>query len=152
MKKLFIIVAFVVIAGAAFAIGAFLGSQGNGDDPLSSVLNSSLNAAIDSSGAKDKIESALYDNVDTIAKKTGLKKSQVKKKIENLDISNWKATNLPSDAKEKGTETINYNGSPTKVTTYDDPSIVTIDTNGVAVTFEVPESAQGSLDYLKYLQ
>lgn len=152
MKKLLIVIGVFLIALIAFGIGAFLGSQENGDNPLSGFLSSSLNAAIDSSGAKDKIEDALYDNVDEISKRTGLPKSEVKKKIGDLDISSWKATSLPADAKEKGTDTISYKGTPTKVTTYDDPSIVTIDTGGVAVTFEVPPSAQGSLDYLKYMQ
>lgn len=151
MKQFLIILGFCLVVVAAFAIGGFLGSQSDAENPFSGFFKSSMNAALDSSGIKDQIQDTLYSKVDTIAKKTGVPASKVKKKIDQLDISNWKATTLPSDAKPKQTETIDYKGSPAKVTTYDDPSIVTVDSNGIAVTFEVPKSAQGNLDYLKYM-
>lgn len=151
MKKLLAVLGVLIVIGAAFGVGFFLGQDEDADNPLSSLLNSSVNAAIDSSGVKNKVEDALYDNVDAIAKKTGIPSSKVKKMIDDLDVTSWEATSLPSDAEAKDSSTVDYNGTSAKITTYDDPSIVTIDSNGVPVTFKVPESAQGNLSYLKYM-
>ena len=151
MKKFLAVLGVVFLIAIAFGIGGFIGSQQDGQNPFASFLNTSVNAAIDSSGVKDKIENALYDNVDAISKKTGLPKSTVEKAIDDLDRGTWKATTLPAGAKATGTSTINYNGAPAKITTYDDPSVVTIDSNGVSLTFEIPPSAQGDLSYLSYL-
>lgn len=115
------------------------------------VSAAAANAAIDASGIKSKVNSALQSNSATIAAATGLSQTQVDTAISNLNIENWKATTLPANAAAEDSYPINYNGTSATVTTYADPSYVTVNSAGQSLTLSVPESAQGSIDYLAYL-
>ena len=72
--------------------------------------NAATNAAIDASGIKSKAEDTLYANASDIAAQTGMSEEQVNQAIDNLDINNWSVTSLPNDAKETGTQAVNYGG------------------------------------------
>lgn len=113
--------------------------------------NAATNAAIDASGIKSKAEDTLYANASDIAAQTGMSEERVNQAIDNLDINNWSVTSLPNDAKETGTQAVNYGGISAEVTTYEDPSYITVSAEGQTFTLEVPNSAQDYLSLLGYL-
>lgn len=80
-----------------------------------------------------------------------MSEEQVNQAIDNLDINNWSVTSLPNDAKETGTQAVNYGGISAEVTTYEDPSYITVSAEGQTFTLEVPNSAQDYLSLLGYL-
>ncbi len=116
-----------------------------------SLENTILNGAIDASGIKGAAEDALRGNVPEIAAATGMTEQEVEAAIDRLDISSWSVTDLPAGASPTGTIDTSYQGANATVTTYSDPSYITVDTLGQSVTLAVPESAQGYISYLGYL-
>lgn len=116
-----------------------------------SLENTILNGAIDASGIKGAAEDALRGNVPEIAAATGMTEQEVEAAIDRLDISSWSVTDLPAGASPTGTIDTSYQGANATVTTYADPSYITVDTLGQSVTLAVPESAQGYIAYLGYL-
>ena len=120
-------------------------------DLASSASTSATNAALEASGIKDTVEDELRDHAGVIAERTGMSEDRVNGVIDDLDIQNWEATELPSDAVETGTQNVSYQGTDAVVTTYEDPSYVTVEVYGQEMTLAVPESAQGYMGYLGYL-
>lgn len=116
-----------------------------------SLENTILNGAIDAIGIKGAAEDALRGNVPEIAAATGMTEQEVEAAIDRLDISSWSVTDLPAGASPTGTIDTSYQGANATVTTYADPSYITVDTLGQSVTLAVPESAQGYISYLGYL-
>lgn len=154
--KTFLKVAGVVVAAALVVLGGgVLLAQNGVDNPVSDAAgqaaNNAANAALDASGVKGRIDSALRDNAGAIAEKAGLPVSAVNGMIDGIDIESWQVTSLPSGVVETGSSSIDYGGASATITTYDDPSVVTVQTDAGAVTMEVPESAQGYLQYLEHL-
>lgn len=125
------------------------------DNPVTEVVNdaknAAANAALDASGIKEKAQAALEGNAERIAAATGMSTAQVNEAIANLDIESWRATTPPADALPAGTSNISYGGTDATITTYDDPSVVTVNAYGQNLTLEVPASAQQYLGYLEYL-
>ena len=128
-----LIAAFILVI-AVFGILPQLGMKGpfeNFQNPLAGLFeggkNAAANAALDVSGLKSKAESALRGNTDRIAEATGMSSSQV-------DAAN-----------------ISYSGTDATITTYDDPSVVTVTAMGQDITLAVPDSAQSYLPFLSYL-
>lgn len=120
--------------------------------PLEDMIgNGVANAALDASGVKGQIESALRENTSTIASATGMSESQVAAAINQLDIESWSVTSLPADASPAGSFSTTYRGANATVTTYADPSYVTVDALGQSLTLSVPESAQSYVSLLSYL-
>jgi hypothetical protein len=117
----------------------------------SSAKTATVNAAIDASGVKTQINNALEENSASIAAATGLSQDQVDTAISNLDIEDWSATTLPATASAEDSYPISYQGTSATVTTYADPSYVTVNAAGQNVTLAVPASAQSSLDFLSYV-
>lgn len=155
-----LIFAFIVIVAVfgilpQMGIGSPFAGLGNFENPFASLMeggkNAAANAAIDASGLKGKAKAALDANRDKIAAATGMSDAEVDAAIAALDIDSWEATSLPEDATATGTSSISYGGTDATVTTYDDPSIVTVDAYGQKVTLAVPDSAQDYLPYLGYL-
>ena len=109
------------------------------------------NAALDASGVKTKLQNALESSAATIAAKTGLSETQVDGAIADLNIESWQAAVLPSSAVVKSTYATSYQGTDATVTTYEDPTYVTVSSMGQEITLSVPESAQNGLNYLAYL-
>lgn len=149
LKRLTITVLVIAVALAALCI--FSSTQLGNANPITGITTAVQNQALDRLGIKSKIESTLRNNEDTIANYTGMSKSQVDDMIDNLDIQDWNATELPSDATVSGTYNGNYGGTEATITTYDDPSYVTVCANDQNITLSVPESAQGYVSYLQYL-
>ena len=109
------------------------------------------NAALDASGIKGKIDSELRAHTGDIASATGLSESQVENIINQIDISSWSVTTLPADATVAGSFQTTYQGTNVTVTTYTDPSYVSINPWGQTITLAVPESSQSYVSYLSYL-
>lgn len=109
------------------------------------------NAALDASGIKGKIDSELRAHTGDIASATGLSESQVENIINQIDISSWSVTTLPADATVAGSFQTSYQGTNVTVTTYTDPSYVSINPWGQTITLAVPESSQSYVSYLSYL-
>lgn len=138
----------VILLGiAALLFGTVL----SGTPVADSLGNAAVNAAIDASGVKGRIEDALRDNADAIAGATGLSPDQVDGAIDQLDIQSWSATSLPADAVATGSFEASYGGTQATVTTYADPSYVTVRAQGQSITLSVPSSAQSYISYLAYL-
>ena len=116
--------------------------------PLEDMIGTGVaNAALDASGIKGQIDSTLRE----IASATGMSESQVTSAIDQLNIESWSVTALPSDASATGTFNTTYQGASATVTTYADPSYVTVDALGQELTLSVPESAQSYVSLLAYL-
>ena len=68
-----------------------------------------------------------------------------------LDIQSWEVTSLPEGAEKTGSANVSYSGTDATITTYDDPSVVTVTAMGQDITLAVPDSAQTYLPFLSYL-
>ena len=152
-----LIFAFIVVIGV-FGILPQLGIGSpfaNLENPFSGLLeggkNAAANAALDATGLKSKAATARQNNREKIAEKTGMSVEQVDAAIDALDIESWEATTLPEGATETGSSSISYGGTDATITTYDDPSVVTVDAYGQSMTLSVPAGAQDYLPYLAYL-
>lgn len=141
--------ALLVIVVALGALSALNGTVLGG--ALGGALEVPLNAALDATGVKGRVESALRDHAADIANATGLPVEQVNSAIDDLDISSWSVGTLPGTAVERGSVSTAYDGTDVTVTTYDDPGYLTVDAFGQSLTLEVPESAQSYLSLLSYL-
>lgn len=152
--KLFTRAVAGILGGIVVVLGiiSVLGNTVLAGTPLMDALGAdATNALLDASGVKGDIDGALRDNADAIARATGMSESQVMAVIDELDISSWSATSLPADAEATGSFETSYRGAAATLTTYADPSYVTVDTYGQRVTLAVPASAQDYLSYLAYL-
>lgn len=139
----------VVLACCAF----FLLPQVLGKNhPVTAIIDDSkialTNSTIDATGIKARAQEALEANSERIAEATGLPLATVNEAIEALDIESWQVTALPRGVVETGTMNVDYGGITADVTTYDDPSVVTVDAYGQSVTLAVPEDSQ---PYVRYL-
>ena len=154
LKKISATLLVILVAAIAFCLitGTLSGSGANkARNPLSSVKNAAVNAAIDASGVKSKVQNALNDNASLIAQKTGMSEAEVRNGISNLDVQGWTATDAPSNAAQTGNYNVSAQGTNATITTYDDPNYVTVNAMGQTVTFQVPASAQNYEGYLGYL-
>lgn len=143
-----------VVCGVAVLLGIFSAAWTlalNGT-PLEDAIGTGIaNAALDASGVKSSIDEALRSNVERIAAATGLSNEQVETAIDELAIESWSATTLPEGASVSGTFSTSYQGASATVTTYADPSYITVEAYGQDLTLAVPESAQQYLSLLAYL-
>ncbi len=148
------LITLIILACVGVLITADGGLFKDGN-PLEQFANdtktSLINTAIDASGVKGTIKNELNSRSEQIAQATGMSQEQVNSAINDLAIDDWTATTLPDTA----TPTASYNGDNFGVdgtlTTYDDPSYVTVEAYGQTITFDVPASAQAYLPYLGYL-
>lgn len=142
----------VVVAGAAcvFAITP----QATNASPLEAAANSAktavVNQAIDASGVKNAVEDSLMAHAHDISSITGISTTQVQNVIEGLDIDDWQAVTLPADAAATATISGSAAGVPASLTTYSDPSYVTVSAYGQNIDLAVPASAQQYLPLLTY--
>ena len=145
-------IAFIILAVAASALVVTGGCSTNASNPVEGAKNSTLNAVIDASGIKGKVDSELRSKAGEIAGQVGIPQSTVDSFVDGLAIEDWQVTSLPSSATETGTYSVDADGTPAQITTYDDPSIVTINAYGQSITMEIPESAQSYVSLIGYLQ
>ena len=110
-----------------------------------------LNAVVDASGLKEKIDGALRANAGEISERLSISEPQVNTAIDTLDIENWEVANLPEGTAESARCDVECEGVDIEVVTYVDPAYVTVGMHGQNITFAVPESAQGSVSLLTLL-
>lgn len=144
-------IAVLVLVAAYAALYLFSATQLGNANPIDGITTAVQNQVLDRTGIKGKIESELRANEDTIASYTGMTTDQVDAAIDDLDIPDWTATTLPADAVEANTYNGNYGGTEASITTYTDPSYVTVCANDQDITLSVPASAQKYASYLEYL-
>lgn len=144
------IVALVIIGSVCFFTGT-LSSTGKIGNPFDAAKTTALNAAIDASGVKSKVNNTLQNNVSKISQATGIPADQVQAGISNLDVNNWTAVSSPQGATATGSYDVNANGTNATITTYSDPSYIGVKVYGQDVTFKVPASAQAYENYFGYL-
>ena len=116
-----------------------------------SAATTAANAALDVSGLKGQADAALRANASSIAAATGMSEAEVGYAIDALDLPSWQVTELPDDARPTGTANVSYQGQGAVLTTYADPSYVTLETAGTSVTLAVPASARDYVSLLGYL-
>ena len=150
LAKTLIGLALVAVVG----IGAFslFSQSGFFGDAVDQAATSVTNAAIDASGIKETIQNALDANAESIASALGVSVQDARDMISNLDVASWQATSLPSDAQASGSYSASFDGTSANITTYEDPSYITVEAYGQSLTLSVPESAQEYVPYLAYLQ
>ncbi len=148
IKAIFYI-ALVTVIG--FGVYSLFFSDASLDSLVDDTKNDVINTAIDASGIKETIQNALNANAETIASALGINVGEARTIIDNLDITSWSITSLPSDVQATGSYSTSVDGVSATVTLYDDSSYATIETCGQSITFCVPESAQSYLTYLAYV-
>lgn len=154
-RRVFRVVVVLVVAAVAVAVlantafrdtpfGRFV--RGAGD----STKTAAVNAALDASGIKGRIDEGLRARSAEIAASTGLPESQVAGVIDSLDIPSWSVADLPAGAEPSGSFETAYQGVAATVTTYRDPGYVTVAAGGQELTLAVPESARAYVTYLSW--
>ena len=149
-------VAILFIAIAAGAVALVMSGGCSADtaasSPVGEIANGALNTVIDASGVKGRIDSLLREKAGSFANQLGVPESVAEGIVDSLAIEDWQVTSLPADAAETSTSTIQAENVSATVTTYEDPSYITVEAYGVSLTMSVPESAQLYTPYLQYLQ
>lgn len=145
-------IVFILVAAVAVALVMAGGRLSSADSPIDKVRNGVVNAVLDVSGVKGRIDSELRERTGVIASELGVPQSLADDIVDSLAIEDWRAVTLPADAKDTGTSTVNVRDVPIAITTYEDPGIVTMGAYGLSMTLAVPESAQFYTSYLQYLK
>lgn len=151
-----VLVAILLIALAAAACAAlFVFSSGTA---LEGARTSALNAIIDTTGVKECIDTELRARASEVADEYGIPRQILDAAVDTLDVKDWQVVNTPEKAAAQEPHEFEVSDSKVEVTTYeDDPSLVTVksdgqvSTFGQSITFQVPESAQTYTELLPYL-
>lgn len=145
MRRIVIAAILLIALAAGACLALYNCSAGT---PLEGARTQALNVALEQSGIKDTIESKLRENASSLAEEYGIPSGLVDMGIDELAIQDWKIANTPT-SEPTGTIHLTYEGSPIELTTYEDPSVLSIkgegklNTYGQKITFSVPESVQG---------
>lgn len=149
------IVGTVLVLVIIFAVAAVLllsnGFATKAGDPLADVKNGVVNTVIDATGMKTRLDQSVRKTASEAAAKWGIPQSMVDGVVDQVDITEWKVTSLPDGVTQQGTYSFNLDDTTAQITTYDDPSVVTLNIYGQTVTMEAPESAQGFVSLLNAL-
>lgn len=146
MKKLWKTIAALLLACIVLVAGGLILAQNGLENPVSKVADqATANAALDAIGIKERADELLRENAGRISSATGIPEAAVQNMIDELDVQSWQVAPLPEGAVAQETANIAYDGIDATITAYDDPSIITVETNMGTVTLAVPESAQAIL-------
>ncbi|MBQ9068861.1 MAG: hypothetical protein IJ131_07345 [Eggerthellaceae bacterium] len=113
--------------------------------------NEAVSKMVDQSGLKEAAAAELHARAGDIAALSGLDESMVDYVIDSMDIPSWQTTTLPDGLGEQASIPVEYSGANATLTTYNDPSYMTVSAYGQDITFAVPDAAQGYIPYLAYL-
>ena len=143
-------IAFILIA--AIAVAAVVSSNSaQYARPLDNFTNGSLNTLIDITGVKGHVDSTLRQKTGELAEQLGISQSAANEMVDSLAIQDWRVTTLPADAVETGTSAVKAGNVDAAITTYEDPSLITVGAYGLSLTLEAPESAQIYTPFLRYI-
>ena len=145
-------IALIAIAGLSSALVLSGGCSANTAGPAEGAKVDAINFMLDTSGIKERIDSEVRKKATEVAERYGVSATAVNNIMDSVAITDWKATTLPADAIETGAYDVQTDDLSATITTYEDPGIVTVDAYGQSITMEVPESAQGYVPMLRYLQ
>ena len=148
MKRIVAAAIFLILLAGVAVFGLVMCSS---DTPFENLRTDAINTLIEKTGVKQRMESELYAHAEKFAEDTGIPIGLVDEAVSTLDITNWEAIALPDDAVENGSISTDFDGQHYELTTYEDPSYVTVAAFGQVITFEVPESAQTFTRYGPYL-
>ncbi|MBX9033917.1 hypothetical protein [Gordonibacter massiliensis (ex Traore et al. 2017)] len=154
MKKLLGVLLGLLVVVVLVGVGLVALSNhslGPVSDAAQNAKAAVANVAMDAADVKGKINDAVKSNRSAIQAATGLTDEQFDEAVAGLAINDWQAVALPNDAVATGTESASALGVDGTITTYEDPSYVTVNAYGQDVTLAVPESAQAYLPYLALL-
>ena len=141
-KRIIAVGIILIVITIGLSLFVVTGGCTKGYAPLDNARNGVINTVIDASGVNDRIDSALRAKGAEIAEEYNSPPAMVTKVIDDLDIKDWKAVTLPENSKQTGTYSFTYENTPIQLTTYEDPSVVTVVAYDQTVTMEVPESAR----------
>ena len=141
-KTMVRIVALAIILILAAGVACFALVTCDSSAPFDNWRANAINTILDKTGLKERVDTALREKARAIAEENGIPSELLETGVDMLDIPNWKAAELPSGTKKDSTFTLDYDGHDITVTTYDDPSYVTLGAFGQEVTFDVPDSAE----------
>ena len=154
MKRIVITAIILILLAAIACCGVAFCSSGT---VFENARTAAINNVINTTGIKDTIDASLRSKASELAAQYGIPEQLLDGGIDMLSIQDWEVVNTPTDATVDKTVELDYEGSPIQITTYDDPSIISVkgegqlNTYGQTITFSVPESAQGIPKLLPYL-
>ena len=131
-------IVFILLAGVA-CLGLVMCSS---ETPFEGMRSAAINEILDRSGAKERLEAEMYAHADAVAESAGIPVELVNSGIEMLNVTEWEAVDLPADAEETATFRTKYRDQQVTLTTYNDPSLVSLEVWNQSVCFKVPESTQ----------
>ena len=145
-------IACILVAAGLSASVLLGGCSGMTSESFDAARADAINAVIEATGLKDKLDSELRARGYEIVGEYGMPNELADQVIDSLAINDWEVTVLPQDVNQTANVTIDIEGNPVGITTYDDDSVVTIGAYGQEVTFAVPQSAQVYVPYIRYLE
>ena len=151
MRRIVLVgILFIVLAAAACG-ALYMFSSGTA---LESARTQVLNTVIDRAGIKARIETELRDRGSALAEEYGIPQQIIDSAIDTLDVPNWEIVNTPDSSSENDRYGFDVADSQVQITTYDDPAVISVksdgkvNTFGQSISFKVPESAQAYTDLL----
>lgn len=148
MKKLLgaLVALVVLVVAVGVGIVALANAQlGPASEVAQNVQAAATNTVMDVADVKGKVKDVVEQNKDNLAAAAGMTAEEVDAAIADLGIDEWQAVPLPADAVVAGSYDGSTLGVPGTFTLYEDPSYVTLEVYGQALTLTVPESAQARL-------
>lgn len=153
MRRIVLIAILLIALAGAACFALYNCSAGT---PFEGVRTSALNMIIDQSGMKEKVKSELNQKANSLAERYGLPAELANFGVDMLEIEKWKVVDTPNENTAKNTVEFDVKGSPVQVTFYEDPSVISvksegkINTYGQKVSFEIPASAQAVVSVFPY--
>lgn len=144
-------IALIAIAAGLSVLVLTGGCSNSASDPLAQTRADLVNAALDATGVKDRLDTELRAHAGELAEQYGVPAEMADAVVDTINVKEWQAVPLPEDAVETARFTVDADGTPIEITTYEDTSIVTLGAYGQEATFEAPESAQPYTPFLRYL-
>ena len=152
MRNVVITGIVMILAAAGLSAAVLLGGcNGMSSESLEAARADAINAVVDNLGLKSKLDSELRSRGYEIVGEYGMPNELADQIIDSLAIEDWSVTTLPQDAVESSNVSLDVEGTPVDITTYEDTSVVTLGAYGQKVTFSVPQSAQVYVPYVRYL-
>ncbi len=144
-------IVLIVVAFLFMGIAYFAYRPASAPGPIDTARDGAVNTFLDVSGFKTRLDTELHDKASLLAERTGIPEESIIEVADGLQIKEWKVATLPKSAVETNTQSIESETISAKLTTYEDPTLVTITAYGIPITLEIPESAQPYLQYEEIL-
>ena len=144
-------IAMILVATGLSAVVLLGGCSKASSVSLDGTRIDAVNAVIDKTGIKSQLDAEARVQARALASEYGMPDDLADQVVDSLAIEDWEVTTLPQGVAETSNFSMNVEGQPIQITTYDDESVVTVGAYGHEITFAVPESAQTYMPYVPYL-